>query len=53
LSSAGSTLFEPTKRHLEKNLFPIFKNSVKLMPSGLKDKNAAVLGAAALIWQNV
>ena len=51
LSGAGSILFEPVKRHLEKNLFSAFKNSVKLLPSGLKDKNAAVLGAAALIWQ--
>jgi glucokinase len=53
LSGAGSVIFEPTKRHMEKNLFPIFRNTVKLLPSGLKDKNAAVLGAAALIWQDI
>lgn len=51
LSNAGSLIFEPTKRHMEKNLFPFFRNKVKLLPSGLNDKNAAVLGAAALIWQ--
>ena len=53
LSKAGSLIFEPTKRHMEKNLFPIFQNTVKILPSGLIDKNAAVLGAAALIWQTL
>jgi glucokinase len=51
LSGAGNLIFEPTKRHMEKNLFRTFKNTVKILPSGLNDKNAAVLGAAALIWQ--
>jgi len=51
LSKAGSLIFEPTKRHMEKNLFPIFRNKVKLLPSNLADRNVAVLGAAALIWQ--
>ncbi|MDX9847036.1 MAG: ROK family protein [Tenuifilaceae bacterium] len=53
LSGAGNLLFEPTKRHMEKNLFPAFRNKVKLLPSGLVNKNAAVLGAAALIWQDL
>ena len=29
----------------------VFKNKVKLLPSGIQGKNAAILGAAALIWQ--
>lgn len=53
LSNAGSLIFEPTKRHMEKNLFPIFRSKVKLLPSGLANKNVAVLGAAALIWQDI
>lgn len=53
LSNAGSLIFEPTKRHMEKNLFPIFRNKVNLLPSGLGNKNVAVLGAAALIWQDI
>jgi glucokinase len=53
LSNSGSLIFEPTKRHMEKNLFPIFRNTVKLLPSGLGDKNVAVLGAAALIWKDL
>jgi glucokinase len=53
LSNAGNLIFEPTKRHMEKNLSPIFKNKVKLLPSGLGNKNAAVLGASALIWEGI
>lgn len=53
LSKAGSLIFEPTKRHMEKNLLPVFRNTVKVIPSGLENKNAAVLGAAALIWQTL
>ena len=53
LAKAGRLLFEPTQRYLEENLYPtVFRNKVKLLPSGLQDKNAAILGSAALIWQS-
>jgi len=53
LANAGALIFEPTKRHLEENLLNIFKNKVKLLPSGLKEGNTAVLGASALIWHEL
>ena len=53
LAAAGDLLFEPVKKYLESNLLPIFRNKIRLLPSGLKDKNAAVLGAAALIWNEL
>ncbi len=53
LAKAENFIFEPTYRHMEGSLMPIFKNKVKLLPSGLQDKNAAVLGAAALIWNEI
>lgn len=53
LSKAGRLLFEPTQRYLEENMLFVFKNKVKLMPSGIQGKNAAILGASALIWQKV
>lgn len=49
LTKAGDLLFDPVRYHLEENLLGVFKGRVKLLPSGLDD-NAAVLGAAALIW---
>jgi len=53
LSKAGDLIFEPTRRSMESNLFPIYRNKVKILPSGLQDKNVAVLGAAALGWQHL
>jgi glucokinase len=50
LTSAGELLFAPTKRSLEKHLFPIFRNKVKLLPSKLIEGTSAILGAGALIW---
>jgi len=51
LVEAGDCLLIPTKKHMEKSLLKMLRNKVKLLPSGLMDKNAAVLGASALVWQ--
>jgi glucokinase len=48
---AGSLIMDPTKEHMEKNLLPIFKNKVKLVMSELKEADAAILGASALVWE--
>jgi glucokinase len=53
LTKAGAYLFDPVKKHMEENLFAIFKNKVKLLTSGLEGKNMAVLGASALIWNEL
>lgn len=52
LAGAGELIFAPARKALEANLFPAFRGSVKLMPSGLQ-ANAAVLGAAALAWDGL
>jgi glucokinase len=36
---------------MEENMLIAFKNKVKVLPSELQNKNAAVLGASALVWQ--
>lgn len=48
---AGRLLTHPTKEHMEKNLLPIFQNKVKLIFSELKEADAAILGASALVWE--
>ena len=48
---AGKLIFEPTQWYMEENMLFTFKNKVKLLPSGIQGKNAAILGASALIWQ--
>lgn len=52
LAQAGNLLFEPTKDHMEMNVLKIFSNKVKLLPSQLT-KNAAIYGAAALVWNEL
>ena len=51
LAKAGKHIFEPTKWYMEENMMYAFKNKVQLLPSGIQGKNAAILGASALIWQ--
>lgn len=51
LAKAGDLLFKPAKESMERNLMPIFRGKVKLIPSELKDADAAVLGASALAWE--
>ena len=51
LAKSGKWIFEPTLRHMEENLLPYYRGKVKLLPSGMMDKNAAILGAAALVWE--
>ena len=53
LANAGKWIFEPTMQHMEENLMEIYKGKVKLLPSGMPEKDAAILGAAALIWQEI
>lgn len=48
---AGDLILKPTKDHMEKNLLPIFQNKVKLIFSELKEADAAILGASALVWE--
>lgn len=48
---AGNLILNPTRKHMEKNLLPIFQNKVKLVFSELKEADAAILGASALVWE--
>ncbi|MBK5284750.1 MAG: ROK family protein [Bacteroidia bacterium] len=51
LANAGDFIFNPTKESFEKNLLNIYKNKIKILPSQLKENDAALLGAASLIWK--
>lgn len=48
---AGDLILDPTRNSMEKNLLPIFQNKVKLIFSELKEADAAILGASALVWE--
>ena len=50
LAKAGDWIFEPTKKYFDENLLPFYRGKVSIEPSGMIDMNAAILGAAALVW---
>ncbi len=51
MTKAGDLILKPTRKHMEENLLPIFQNKVKLIFSELKEADAAILGASALVWE--
>jgi glucokinase len=51
LTKAGDLIMNPTRKAMEENLIQIYKNKVKLMFSELKEADAAILGASALVWE--
>ncbi len=53
LAASGKLIFEPTQKYMEEYMLNIFKNKVKLIPSALTNGNSAVLGASALIWNEI
>ncbi|MBS1682880.1 MAG: ROK family protein [Bacteroidetes bacterium] len=50
LSLAGDLIFKPTIKHMEANLMPAFRGKVKILPSGLQNQIAPILGASSLVW---
>jgi glucokinase len=53
LALSGDLIVAPTKESLDRNVLNIFRNKTKIVLSELCDKNAAVLGSAALIWSEL
>jgi glucokinase len=51
LAGAGKYIFEPTKKYMEENLLKIWKGKIRIIPSELKESDAAVLGASSLVWE--
>ncbi len=49
-SNAGDLLLTPLKRMFEENLLEIYKNKIPILRSGLDENDAAVLGAASLMF---
>lgn len=51
LTKAGDFILKPTREHMEANLVQVFQNKVKILVSHLKESDAAILGASALVWE--
>jgi len=50
-TKSGDLIMKPVRKYMEENLLPIFRNKVKLIFSLLKESDAAILGASALVWE--
>jgi glucokinase len=50
LTKAGDLILKPTREAMENNLIQVFQNKVKILVSHLKESDAAILGASALVW---
>lgn len=53
LAQAGEMLFAPVRKYVDENVMPIFRGTYQILPSGIPENNAAVLGSAALAWNEV
>lgn len=50
LANCGKWIFDPTQKYMDQYALEMYKDKVKILHSGMTEKNAAVSGAAALIW---
>ncbi|MBA7522971.1 hypothetical protein ES705_15092 [subsurface metagenome] len=53
LAQAGDLIFSPTQKYIDEFIQVVFKDTVKLLPSQIKESKAAVLGASALVWNEL
>ncbi len=53
LVNAGELLFKPLRQYIDKYVMPWYRGRFEVLPSGIKEANAAVLGAAALAWNEI
>lgn len=51
MAAAGDLIMNPTKKYLEQYVPDYIKGKTKLLLSNLKGGNTAILGAAALAWE--
>jgi glucokinase len=53
LANAGDFILIPAKKYMEESIMGTFRDKVRVLRSGLIGKNAAILGAGALIWKDL
>lgn len=53
LANAGEMLFAPTRKYLKENNYVLMKDTVKILASGIPESKGAVMGSAALIWNDL
>jgi len=49
VARAGELLFAPVRRSFEEHLLQVFREKIRILPSGLPEGQVGILGAAALV----
>ena len=52
-SNAGHRILDPAKQSMDRHLINNHADDIKLLPSGLPQGQAGILGAASLIWSSL
>lgn len=53
LAQAGDAIFVPVRKYADELVQPVFRGTFNVLPSGLPEARAAVLGASAIIWKEL
>jgi glucokinase len=53
LAQAGDVLFATVREYVNQMVMPIYRGTVQILASEIQESNAAVLGAAALAWNEL
>lgn len=53
IAQHSGDFFDKVKQHLEENVLKIYQNKIEIIQSNLHDRNAAVLGAASLVFSEL
>jgi glucokinase len=53
LANAGEMLLNPVKKYIQKNNYVLMKDTVKILISKIPENKGAVMGSAALIWNEL
>ncbi|MBE0655422.1 MAG: ROK family protein [Bacteroidales bacterium] len=53
LAGAGDLILKPVRKYFEKYVLRVYRGKVSIQLSALQGKNIAVLGAAALMWNEL
>ncbi len=53
LANAGDLLLNPLNKYFEEYLLVIYKNKINIVISGLESNNSAILGASAMVWNEL
>ncbi|MCX7986112.1 MAG: ROK family protein [Bacteroidales bacterium] len=53
LAKAGELILNPTRKYFEESLLPVYRNKIQILLSEMTEVNAAVMGAGALVWNEI